>query len=262
VIKKVLFIVFLYSIFFVPLGVLVLYAFSSSWKFPDIIPKMFDLRSFRFFSDNITGITGSIMSSMLYSVCTVLFTFILTVMPASVFAREEFRLKGFVEGLLLAPALIPAMAFSMGLQFVFIKIGISDTLIGIVLVLTVISYPYMLRALTAGFKTFSVDHYLCARNLGAGMLAAFFKVELPLLMPSFVAGASVVFLVSFSEYFLVFLIGGGSVPSFSGYLFPLLNSSDRSVASFLTLVFLIIPIILFIIIDRSVTVLYRKRGME
>ena len=61
--------------------------------------------------------------------------------------------------------------------------------------------------------------------------------------------------------FLVFLIGGGTVPSFTGYLFPFLNSSDRSVASVLTLIFLLIPIVLFFIIDLTVNRIYRKKGM-
>ena len=87
------------------------------------------------------------------------------------------------------------------------------------------------------------------------------KVELPLLLPSIVAGGTVVFLVAFSEYFLVFLIGGGTVNSYTGYLFPFLNSSDRSVASILSLIFMGIPILLFLIIDEAVTRVYKKRGM-
>lgn len=70
-----------------------------------------------------------------------------------------------------------------------------------------------------------------------------------------------VFLVAFSEYFLVFLIGGGSVVSFTGTLFPLLSSSNRSLAAILTLIFLFLPIVLFLIMDIALVRLYRKRGM-
>lgn len=102
---------------------------------------------------------------------------------------------------------------------------------------------------------------MCARNLGAGPLAIMLKVELPLLIPAVIAGGSVVFLVAFSEYFLVFLIGGGSVDSFTGTLFPLLSSSNRSLAAVLTLIFLFLPIALFVIMDTTLLRLYRKMQM-
>jgi putative spermidine/putrescine transport system permease protein len=77
-----------------------------------------------------------------------------------------------------------------------------------------------------------------------------------------VAGGSVVFLVAFSEYFLVFLIGGGSVHSYTGTLFPILNSSDRAMGSLLTLVFLLVPLMLFVLTDTAVTRIYRRKGMQ
>jgi putative spermidine/putrescine transport system permease protein len=153
------------------------------------------------------------------------------------------------------------MTFAMGLHFLFIKFSLAETLVGVVVMLAMFSYPYMFRALVAGFQTMGEDYRICARNLGAGTLAIVLQVELPLLIPAVVAGGSVVFLVAFSEYFLVFLIGGGSVASFTGTLFPLLSSSNRSLAALLTLIFLFLPILLFLVMDTAVVRLYRKRGM-
>jgi ABC-type sulfate transport system permease component len=120
----------------------------------------------------------------------------------------------------------------------------------------------MLRALMAGFQVLGSRYNLCAQNLGAGFWRTLFRVELPLLLPAVVAGGSVVFLVAFSEYFLVFLVGGGAVPSFTGYLFPLLTSSDRSLASLLTLGFLLVPLLLFLFLEMTITRIYRKKGMN
>ncbi|MDA3948212.1 MAG: hypothetical protein PF508_03215, partial [Spirochaeta sp.] len=68
-------------------------------------------------------------------------------------------------------------------------------------------------------------------------------------------------LVAFSEYFLVFLIGGGAVPSFTGYLFPFLSSGDRTISAALTLLFLIVPMVLFVLIDGGIRAYFRRRGM-
>ena len=192
---------------------------------------------------------------------TVLLTLPMCLLPAAVFARTEFPGKALLEGLLLTPALVPPMTFAMGLHYVFIKLSLSETLIGVVILLAMFSYPYMFRALVAGFQTMGQDYRICARNLGAGSLSILLRVELPLLIPAVIAGGSVVFLVAFSEYFLVFLIGGGNVASFTGTLFPLLSSSNRSLAAILTLIFLFLPIFLFLVMDTAMVRLYRKRGM-
>jgi putative spermidine/putrescine transport system permease protein len=87
------------------------------------------------------------------------------------------------------------------------------------------------------------------------------KVEIPLLMPSVIAGANIVFLVAFSDYFLVFVMGGARVKSLALLIFPLLTSSSRQIVSLYNLIFLIIPLALFLFMDMLVSRGYRKKGM-
>jgi putative spermidine/putrescine transport system permease protein len=259
--KNLMVMIVLLGLFVFPLIVLLFYTISPGWTYPDLWPKIVKLDSLAYLISNRAKIVLSLFSSLLYSLLTVLFTFGFCLLPASVFARIEFRGKRILESMALAPALVPAITFSVGIHYLFIKIGAADTFIGIVLVLTIYSYPYMLRSLIAGFQAYGEEYDLCARNLGAPLSMRIWRIDIPLLLPAIVAGSTVVFLVAFSEYFLVFLIGGGTVPSYTGYLFPFLNSSDRSMAALLTLIFMAIPIMLFFIIDRSVDVIYQRRGM-
>lgn len=249
-------------VFLFPLLILLLFAFSSTWHFPQLIPEKYDLRAIGFLIENHRHIFFSLLSSFCYSACVVLVTLIFCLLPASVFGRNNFRFKPLLEGLLLTPALVPSMTFSMGLHYIFLRTGISDSFIGVVIILSLFSFPYMLRSLTSGFMVIGEKYRICAANLGADFFTILVRVEIPLLIPSIIAGASVVFLVSFSEYFLVFLIGGGSVLSYSGYLFPFLNSSDRSIASLLSLLFVIIPLVLFFITDRLTVYFYRRKGFD
>lgn len=245
----------------VPLVVLIGYALAPGWRFPELFPDVVDLRALNYLFSQVMPLSRHLCSSLTYSLLTVLLTFALCLAPAHHLARRTFKGKALVEGLLLAPALAPAMTFSMGVHFAFLKIGLADTLPGVVLGLTAFSYPYMLRALVAGYQSFGEEYDLCARNLGAGVWTRFWRVDFPLLVPGAVAGGTVVFLVAFSEYFLVFLLGGGRVASYTGYLFPLLASSDRSVASALTLLFLLVPLMLFVLVELVVTAQYRRRGL-
>jgi ABC-type spermidine/putrescine transport system permease subunit II len=260
-IKKIFIILFFTTVFVFPLIVLVFYTFAPGWTYPDLFPRRLNNSGIEYVVYQGGKIARALATSFIYSLLTVVFAFLISLFPASVFARYDFKFKKFLESLALAPALVPAITFSVGIHYFFIKAGLADTLIGVVIVLSIFSYPYMLRSLISGFLAFSTEYEICASNLGAGIFMRLYKVELPLLLPSIVAGSTVVFLVAFSEYFLVFLIGGGTVNSYTGYLFPFLNSSDRSIASVLTLFFMVIPIFLFLLIDVTVTRVYRRRGM-
>ncbi|MFP4473966.1 MAG: ABC transporter permease [Desulfatibacillaceae bacterium] len=260
-IRHALFLAAVFTVFAGPLVILVMYSASSHWIFPQVIPETWDARAFSYVAGQARQITVSMGSSIVYSLLTVACSLVLCILPAQVFARHRFRGRSLLEGLLLAPALVPAMTFSMGMHTSFIRFGLADTLPGVVLVLTIFAYPYMLRALVTGYMAFGPEYDVCAKNLGAGFFLRIFKVEIPLLMPALIAGGSVVFLVAFSEYFLVFLIGGGSVPSYAGYLFPLLNSSDRAVGSLLTLIFLAVPLVLFVLVETLVARRYRRMGL-
>jgi len=258
-IGKRLFLFFLFLFFAIPPVVLLIYSFAPVWNYPDVLPERFGSRSLNFVLSQKNEIFVSLASSFTYSIATVLFTIIITILPAQVFAREKFKGRVFLETILIAPALLPSISFAMGAHYVFLQTGLSDSFIGLVLILSTMSYPYMLRALTAGFIAYGEEYGLCSKNLGAGFFRTLFQVELPLLLPSIISGGTIVFLVSFSEYFLVFLIGGGIVPSYSGYLFPFLNSSELSIASLLTLIFLAVPFLLFIVIEMFLTAYYKKR---
>ena len=259
--KNLIFILGMSLLFFVPLSVILVYVFAGVWEFPNIFPTQTNLRAINYVAAQGGRIARSLGVSLAYSTVTVAVTFLMCLLPASVFARQRFAMKDVLETLLLAPALLPSIAFSMGIHFIFIKVRLIDTFFGVVVVLAIFSYPYMLRALIAGFGAYSLEYDICAKNLGAGTLTRILRVEIPLLLPSVVSGGTIVFLISFSEYFLVFLIGGGAVPSYTGYLFPFLNSADRQIGAALTVIFLIVPILLFVIIDATVSRRYRKMGL-
>ena len=259
--RDILLAALLVLVFLAPLTVLFLYALSGTWRYPALTPQTYSLRGVLFLTRNGTAILRSLLSSVAYSVLTVVVSFAVCVLPASLLARYEFRGRIALESVFLSPVLVPAITFAVGIHYTFIVLRLADTYVGVILVLTFFASPYMLRALTVGFQTYSEDVDRCARNLGASLWRRLLRVHLPLLAPAVISGGTVVFLVAFSEYFLVFLIGGGAVRSFTGYLFPFLSSSDSAIGSILTLVFLVAPLLLFLVIDLTVIRTQRKKGV-
>lgn len=56
---------------------------------------------------------------------------------------------------------------------------------------------------------------------------------------------SMAYIVSFSQYFLTLLIGGGKVKTFTIVMVPYLQSGDRNIASVYSAVFLGITLVIF-----------------
>ena len=254
--------VLLLTLFVLPVAVLLLQAGAPGLRYPEVIPPEMSWEGFARTLQHPGTMLGALGSSMAYSLATVAMTVAMTLAPARFLAHAAFPGKHLLEGLLLTPALVPAMTYSMGLHYAFIRIGLADTTPGVVLVLAIAAYPYMLRALTTAFVHLGPDYRTCARNLGASSWRTLREVELPLLLPALAAGGSVVFLVAFGEYFLVFLIGGGTVPSFTGYLFPAVTSSNRGLGAVVTLIFLMVPIGLFVVLEAALGGFHARRRMK
>ncbi len=251
----------LWLAFGLPVLYLGIMAFAGRWPWPSLLPTTWSLRTPGWMAAQGAALVRALLSSAAYSLASTALAFALSLPAAEVLVRRRFPGREALRTLLMIPVLVPSITFAMGAHRSFLRLGLADSAAGIVLVLTAWSYPYMLRALMNGYRLLGPRYAVTARQLGAGPLQVRLGVELPLLMPAAVSGGSIVFLVAFSEYFLVFLIGGGAVPSYTGYLVPFLLSSDRPVASGLSLLFLAVPILLFYLTDTTVNRYYRKRGM-
>ncbi len=65
-------------------------------------------------------------------------------------------------------------------------------------------------------------------------------------MPGLVVGALFAFIISWSQYLLTLLIGGGSVVTLPVLLFSFANSGDQPITAALSLVF-IAPAVIFLL---------------
>ena len=64
--------------------------------------------------------------------------------------------------MLFAPIIVPGFISTMGIHFTFIKIGLTENLLGVIFVHIIPTLPYMMRALIVSFSTLSDDY----ENLG------------------------------------------------------------------------------------------------
>ena len=90
-----------------------------------------------------------------------------------------------------------------------ISIPFSST--AVILAQTVVAAPFYVQAAVNGFRSVDGDLLITARTLGAGRVGAFFRVALPMAVPSLVAGASLAWARALGEFGAT-LIFAGNLP--------------------------------------------------
>ena len=95
-----------------------------------------------------------------------------------------------------------------------------------------------MQILLESYRQLGEGYSLTAQSLGAKPWSIFWQITWPLLRPGLTAAASLVFIVSFSQYLPTFFIGGGRIVTLPLLLLPYANNGRFGLASSYSLVFL------------------------
>lgn len=171
------------------------------------------------------------------ALCTVIATMVGTLTAYGIASTPGRRLRQGLVMLFVLPLAVPHMALSLALYPVFAKLGLIGTHLGVALTQALFSLPLVVLAVLAVIRRRDLQLEQAARTLGAGSLAAFRLVVLPILTPGIVVGAVLAFMTSFDDVTApIFLSGSsaGTVPKMM--LDSLALNSDPSVMAASTII--------------------------
>lgn len=243
-----------------PIIVLLLWSFAKSWAWPELLPEGLSLRGFQSMLRSGNNLGSVLCCSVSLSLTVTAITLALSIPAAKALGLMSFRGKKIIKMLILAPLIVPAVSVSMGVQLVFIKLGLANTFAGVVLVHLLPCLPYGVRILTDVFEIVGDKMELQAKVLGAKPMQVLLYVTLPIIMPGILSAGSLVFIVSFSQYFLTFLIGGGRIMTLPLVMFPYIQSGDRVMASSYSLVFIGTSLLMLLLLERTVKTYYKTES--
>ncbi len=138
---------------------------------------------------------------------TVLAT-ILGTMAAVGLARVNFRGKGLLMSLLIAPMVVPVVVVGVSTYLFFARLGLNDSYLGLILVHAALGAPFVLTTVLATLQGFNDNLVRASLSLGAGQLQTFFRITLPIIAPGVISGALFAFATSFDEVVVTLFIAG------------------------------------------------------
>lgn len=133
---------------------------------------------------------------------------------------------------LIAPLVVPVIIFAVGIFYLYVKLGMLNTTLGLVLAHTALAIPFVLVTVSAGLSNFDSNLEKAARSLGASRLIAFLTVTLPQIRSSVISGALFAFIVSLDEVVVSLFISSGPQSTLTRRMFTgLRDQVDPTIAA-------------------------------
>ena len=232
-----------------PLLTLGLFALSKGWFYPEPFPDQWTSQAFsRLLSDSRT--LKAILDSLLLAFVVSLLSLIIGYPAAREIGTRDFLGKKWVWLAIFLPTVVPPLAIGMGLSILALQTGLAGTRFGIILAHIVPTLPYTVFTLAGVFARYDENYEYQALALGASPARIFFTVTLRLLAPGLAVAGLFAFLISWSQYLLTLLVGGGRILTLPVLLFSAVSGGNPTTISALSLLFLAPPVLIIAVTAR------------
>lgn len=177
---------------------------SSFLAFP---PEEWSTRWFSSYFEDPTWISAT-LSSLRIGALVTLCSVVLGTLASLAMVRGRYPLRTLVGGLVLAPVLVPYVVIGLAVYALFLRMGLTQTTLGFVLVHTALAVPFVVINVSSALVSFDRRLEMAAMSLGANRISTFMRVTLPVIAPSMAAGALFAFITSFDEVVTSIFLAG------------------------------------------------------
>lgn len=175
---------------------------GSTFQFP---PEEWSLRWYEnFFTDDrwLRALSNSLkVAAAVMVVATLIGT-----AAAVGLSKVRSRWGEVVRSFLMLPLVAPGIVIAVVVYIAFLNWRMVGSFWGYVLIHTAMALPFVLVAVTASLSGFDTNLLRAASSLGASPLRAFWRVQLPLILPGVLSGAVFAFVTSLDEVVVALFI--------------------------------------------------------
>jgi putative spermidine/putrescine transport system permease protein len=184
-------------------------------------------------------------TSFIAAILTMIVSTAIGTMAAYSLHTSQSRLTQIVYATFMLPLIIPGILIAIGVFLLFARLGLNNTMTGIVLAHSVMAIPLVVITVASGLKSYDMAQELAARSLGASRPWAFLTVTLPQIRISVVSAALLAFITSLDEVVISLFIAGGENATLTRRMFNALRDEiDPTIAAISTLLILVSVVLL------------------
>jgi len=166
-----------------------------------------------------------IMSSFQRTIFVAVVTTVLSLVIGTTISIGLNKMKagGFLRTFSTAPAIVPDLVLAIGLLTTFSIISMSLSLTTVIISHTVFCTAFVVAVVLARIGLIDPSIEEASTDLGASAVKTLFKITIPQLMPSLIAGAVLAFTLSMDEFVIAFFINGPETPTLPMVIYSMIR---------------------------------------
>jgi putative spermidine/putrescine transport system permease protein len=133
---------------------------------------------------------------------------------------------------------VPAVVLGVGMQMLFVHLGLASTYPGVIIAHAVLCIPFVVVSVSASLQGIDPSVEKAASSLGAHPVAVFRRITFPLALPGVISGAVFAFATSLDEVVITLFVAGPNQRTLARQMFSSIreNISPTVVAAALLLI--------------------------
>jgi spermidine/putrescine transport system permease protein len=147
-------------------------------------------------------------NSLIVGAAAAVLSTVLGVCAARALTRYRFPGQRAVSGLIMAPLVLPEIIVAISLLIVLLQLGLSLSLLTVVLGHVLVCVPYSISVLVSGFEGSDRSLEEASSDLGETAFGTFRRVTLPMMTPAIISSLLVSFTISLDEFIMAFFLTG------------------------------------------------------
>lgn len=144
--------------------------------------------------------------SLMISILTVIITLLFSVPGAYAIARLRFKGRAAMSRSILLIYMVPMIVLALPIYIAFSTVGLRNSVVGILLIYPVTTVPVALYMLQGYFRGLPAEIEEAGLMDGLSRLAVIWKITLPLSLPALASVSLYVFMISWNEFLLAFML--------------------------------------------------------
>ena len=222
----------------IPTLIVIPMSFSDS-QYLEFPPSTWSMRWYDVYFESSKWMRAT-STSLQLGVLTMLVATPIGTMAAYALFVSGHRASRAIFALLITPMIVPVILIAIGTFYAFGKVGLNNTMTGLVLAHTVLAAPLVMIVITSALRNYDLDQERVARSLGATPTRAFFVITLPQIKFSVVTASLLAFLTSFDEVIVAIFVSGGKNATLTKHMFAALRDFiDPTIAAISTIMILV-----------------------
>lgn len=151
------------------------------------------------------------------------------------------------RGVLMLPIVVPGIVAAVAIFGSYLDWGLSGSFSGLMLAHTALAIPFVVIAVTTALRGFDITLDRAAAVLGAGPVARFLQVKLPIIAPGVITGFVFAFVTSLDEVVIAYFLQAPDVRTLPVQMYSSVTvETDPSIAVASTLVLVVSTLIILV----------------